>query len=150
MDSVGEGEGGNIWENGIETCRISCMKGVASLGSMHYTGCLGHARPLCPSPTPRVHSNSCPSSWWYHPVISSSDIPFSSHLQSCPESGSFWISQFFTSGSQSIGASASASVLPMNMSWFPLGLTGLISLQSKGLSRVFSSTTIQKQNLNKR
>ena len=88
----------------------------------------------CSSPTPRACSNSRPSSWWCHPTISSSVIPFSSCLQSFPESGSF----SFTSGSQSIGVSASASVLPMNIQdWFPLGLTALISLQSKGLSRVF-------------
>ena len=101
---------------------------------------LQHARP--PPPTPRVYSNSCPLSCWCHPTISFSVIPFSSHLQSFPESGTFPMSQFFASGSQSI--SASASVLPMNIQdWFPLGLTGLISFQSKGLSRVFSNTTVQ-------
>ena len=90
-------------------------------------------------------SNSCPLSWWCHPTILSSVIPFSSCLQSFPASGSFPMSQFFTSGGQSIGVSASASVLPMNIQdWFPLGLTGLVSLQSKGLSRVFSNTTVQK------
>ena len=95
---------------------------------------LQHARPRCPSPTPGVHSNSCPSSWWCHPTISFSVIPFSSHLQSFPGSGPFPMSQFFASGGQSIGASASASLLPMNIQdWFPVGLTGLISLQSKGL-----------------
>ena len=99
----------------------------------------------CPSPTPRAYSDSCPSSQWCHPTISSSVIPFSSRLQSFPASGSFPVSQFFASGGQSIGASASAAVLPMNIQgWFPLGLTGLISLQSKGLSRVFSKTTVQK------
>ena len=99
----------------------------------------------CASPTPGACSNSCPSSQWCHPAISSSIIPFSSCLQSFPASGSFPVSQFFTSGGQSIGVSASASVLPMNsQDWFPLGLTGLISLQSKGLSRVFSNTTVQK------
>ena len=94
----------------------------------------------CPSPTPRACSNSCPSSWWCHPTISSSVIPFSSYFQSCQASGSFPISRFFTSGGQSIrvSASASTSVPPMNIQgWFPLGLTGLISLPSKGLSRVF-------------
>ena len=102
-------------------------------------------RPPCPSPTPRVYSNSCPLSWWCHPTISSSVIPISSCLQSFPASGSFPMSQFFASGDQSIGVSASASVLPMNIQdWFPLGLTGWISLQSKGLSRVFSNTTVQK------
>ena len=106
---------------------------------------LRHARPPCPSPTPGVYSNSCPSSQWCHPTISSCVIPFSSHLQSPPASGSFQMSQFFASGSQSIGVSASASVLPMDIhNWFPLGLTGWISLQSKGLSRVFSNTTVQK------
>ena len=95
-----------------------------------------------PSPTPRAYSNSCPLSWWCHPTILSSVIPFSSHLQSFPASGSFPISQLFTSGGQRIGVSASASVLPMNIQyWFPLGWTGWISLQSKGLSRVFSNTT---------
>ena len=95
--------------------------------------------------TPRTYSNSCPSSQWCHPAISSSVVPFSSCLQSFPESGSFPVSQFFLSGGQSIGASASASVLPVNIQgWFPLGLTGLISLQSKGLSRVFSNTIVQK------
>ena len=99
----------------------------------------------CPSPTPRACSNSCPSSWWCHPTISSSVIPFSSCLQSFPASGSFPKSQFFASGGQRFAASASASVLPMNIQdWFPLGLTGLISLQSKGLSRVFSTSIVQK------
>ena len=106
---------------------------------------LQHARPPCPSPTTRVYSNLCPSSRWCHPAISSSVIPFSSCPQSFPASGSFPVSQFFASGGQSIGVSASASVLPMNIQdWFPLGWTGWISLQSKGLSRVFSSTTVQK------
>ena len=102
-------------------------------------------RPPCPSPTPGVHPNPCPSSRWCHPAISSSFIAFSSCLQSFPASGSFLMSQFFTSRGQSIGASASASVLPMNtQDWSPLGWTGWISLQSKGLSRVFSNTTVQK------
>ena len=106
---------------------------------------LQHTRPPCPSPTPRVYSNSCPLSWWCHPTISSSVIPFFSCLQSFPASGSFQMSQLFTSGSKNIGASGLASVLPMNIQgWFPLGLTCLISLQSKGLSTVFSSTTVQK------
>ena len=103
-----------------------------------------HARPPCPSPTPGVDSNSCPSSRWCSPAISSSGVPFSSCLQSLPASGSFPVSQLFTSGGQSIGVSASASVLPMNtQDWF-LGWTGWISLQSNGLSRVFSNTTVQK------
>ena len=102
-----------------------------------------HARPPCPSPTPRVYSNSCPLSQWCHPTISSSVVSFSSRLQSFPASGSFQMSQLFTSGGQSIGVSASTSVFPMNIQdWFPLGWTGLISLQSKGLSRVFSNTTV--------
>ena len=106
---------------------------------------LQHARPPCPSPTPRVHPNPCPSSWWCHPTISSSVVPFSSHLQTFPKSGSFPMSQLFASGGQSIGVSASTSVLLMNtLDWSPLGWTALISLQSKGLSRVFSNTTVQK------
>ena len=106
---------------------------------------LQHSRPPCPSPAPGVCSNSCPLSWWYCPTISSSVIPFSSCPQSFPASGSSPMSQFFASGGQSIGISASTSVLPMNtQDWFPLGCTGWISLQSKGLSRVFSNTTVQK------
>ena len=100
---------------------------------------LQHARPPCPSPTLGACSNSCPSSQWCHPAISSSVVPFSSCLQSFPASGSFPMSQFFTSGGPSIGALASASVLPVNIQgWFPLGLTGRIFLLSKGLSRIFS------------
>ena len=103
-----------------------------------------HARPPCPSPTPGVRSNSCPSSRWCHPAISSSVVPFSSCPQSLPASGTFPMSQLFAWGGQSIGVSASASVLPMNtQDWSPLGWTGWISLQSKGLSRVFSNTTVQ-------
>ena len=106
---------------------------------------LQHARPPCPSPTPGAYPNSCPSSRWCHSTISSSTVPFSSCLQSFPVSGSFSMSQFFASGGQSTRASALASVLPMKiLDWFPLGLTGFICLQSKGLSRVFSNTTIQK------
>ena len=100
---------------------------------------LQHPRLPCPSPTPKACSNSRPSSWWCHPTISSSVVPFSSCLQSFPASGSFPVSQFFASGGQSIGVSASTSVLPMNIQdWFPLGWTGWISLEFKGLSRVFS------------
>ena len=107
-----------------------------------------HARPPCPSPTPRACSNSCPSSQWCHPAISSSVIPFSSRLQSFTASGSFQMSCFFASGGQSIRVSASASVLPVNIQdWFLLGLTGWISLMSKGLSRVFSNTTAQKPSI---
>ena len=106
---------------------------------------LQHARPPCPSPNSGVHTNSCPSSWWCHPTILSSVIPFSSCPQSFPASGSFQMSQLFTSGGQSIRVSASKSVLPMNtQDWSPLRWTGWISLQSKGLSRVFSNTTVQK------
>ena len=107
---------------------------VQSLSSVRF-----FATPwIAPSPTPRVHSHSHPSSQWCHPAISSSVVPFSSYLESCPASGSFPMSQFFASGGQSIGVSASASFLPMNIQdWFPLGLIGLISKQSKGLSRVF-------------
>ena len=104
-----------------------------------------HVRPPCPSPTPGACSNSYPSNWWCHPTISSSVVRFSSCLQSFPASGSFQMSQFFTSGGQSIGLSDSTSVLPMNtQDWSPLGWIGWTSLQSKGLSRVFSNTTIQK------
>ena len=103
-----------------------------------------HARPPCPSPTPGAYSNSWPLSRWCHPTISFSVIPFSSCPQSFPTSGSFQISQLFTSGSQNIGVSASTSVLPMNaQEWFPLGWTGWISWQSQGLSRVFFNTTAQ-------
>ena len=104
-----------------------------------------HARPPCPSPTPRVYPNPCPSSQWCHPAISSSVIAFSSCPQSLPASGSFPVSQLFTWGGQSIGVSASTSVLSMNtQDWSPLGWTGWIFLQAKGLSRVFSNTTVQK------
>ena len=107
---------------------------------------LQHARFLCPSLSPWVCLNSYPLSWWCHPIISSSVDLFSSYLQSFPVSGSFLMSRLFTSGGQSIGDSASVSVLPMNIwDWFPLGLPGLISLQSKGLSRVVSRTTVWKQ-----
>ena len=100
----------------------------------------------CPLPTPGAYSNSCPLSRWYHPTISSSVVPFSSSLQSFPAAGSFQMSQFFASGGQTIGFSASASVLPVNIQdWFPLGQTGWISLQSKGLSRVFSNTVQKHQ-----
>ena len=106
---------------------------------------LQHARPPCPSPTPGAYSNSCPLHWWCHLTISSSVVPFSSCLQSFPASGSFKMSQIFASGGQNIGVSAATSVLPMNtQDQFPLGWTGWIALQSKGLSRVFSNTTVQK------
>ena len=105
-----------------------------------------HARLPCPLPIPVVYSNSCPLSWWCPPTISSFVVPFSSCLQSFPASTSFQMSQFFTSGGQRTGVSASISVLPMNVQdWFPLRWTGWISLQPKWLSRVFSNTTVQKR-----
>ena len=106
---------------------------------------LQYSRPPCPSSTPRACSNSCPLSRWCHPTISSSVIPFSSCFQSFPASGSFPLNQFFASGGQSTGVSASASILPMNIqNWLLLGQTGLISLLSKELSRIFPNTTVQK------
>ena len=106
---------------------------------------LQHTRPPCPSPTPGAYPNSCPLSRWCHPTISSSVAPFSFCPQSFPASGTFPMSQLLASGGQSIGASASSLVLPRSIKdWFPLGLTSWISLQSKGLSRVFTNTTIQK------
>ena len=109
---------------------------------------LQHVRLPCPSPTLGVYSNSCPSSWWCHPGISSSVVPFSSCPQSFPASGSFQMSQLFASGGPNIGVSASASVLPMKIQdLFALGFTGWISLQSKGLARVFSDTTVQDHQL---
>ena len=116
---------------------------VAQLCPTLWPHGLQHARPLCPSPTPVVYSNSCPLSWWCHPTISSSVIPFSFCLQSCPASGSFPMSWLFASGSQSFGASASASASVLvinNQDWFPLGLAGLISLQSKGLFKSLPPT----------
>ena len=123
----------------ISSDQFSCW--VVS-DSLQHNG-LQHTRPSCPSPNPGVYSNSYPLSQWCHPTILSSVIPFSS--QSFPASGSFQMSQFFVSGGQSIGVSDSASVLSMNIQyWFPLGWTSWISLQSKGLSRVFSNSTVQK------
>ena len=123
----------------LSSVQISCS--VVS-NSLRLHG-LQHTRLPCPTPTPRVYSNSCPLSQWCHPAILSSVVPFSSHLQSFSASGSFQMSQFFASGGQRIGASA--SVLPMNIQdWFPLRWIGWIFLQSKGLSRVFSNTTVQK------
>ena len=127
-------------------CSTSLIIQFSSVAQSCPTLCHGlqHARPPCPSPTPGVYSNSYPLSWWYHPTISSSVVPFSSCLQSFPASGSFQMSQFFTSYGQNIGVSALRSVLSVNIQdWFPLGWTGLIFLQSKGLSRVFSNTTVQ-------
>ena len=112
-----------------------------------WTHGLQQARPPCPSWTAGVYSNSCPLSQWCHPTISSSPVPFSSSLQSFPESGSFQMSQLFTSGGQSIRASASTSVLPMNIQdWFPLGWTGWISLQSKGLSSLLPTPQFKSIN----
>ena len=117
---------------------------VAQLYPTLWRHGLQHARPPCPSPTPRVYSNSCPLSQWCHPTISSSVIPFSSHLQFFSTSRSFPMSQLFASSGQSIGVSSSTAVLPVNIQdWFPLGWAGWISLQSKGLLRIFSNTTIQ-------
>ena len=133
------------WQNSI-SCRlpssVQFSHSVVS-DSLQPHECQ-HARPPSPSPTPGVHSNSCPSSWWCHPAIWSSVIPFSSCPQSLPASESFPMSQLFTWGGQSIGVSASASVLPMNTQDRSLGWTGWTSLQSKGLSRVFSNTTVPK------
>ena len=127
---------GHPWISSVQSLSGVCLFAIPWLQ---------HTSLPCSSPTSRACSNSCPLSPWCHPAISSSVIPFSSRLQSCPASGSFPMSQFFTSGGQSIGISASASVLPMNIQdWFPLGMTGLISLLFKGLSRVFSNTTFQK------
>ena len=126
------------WLNSVQFSRSVMSDSLGPHG-------LQHARPHCPSPTPGIYSNSCPLSWWCHPTILSSVVPFSSCLQSFPASGSLPMSHFFVSLDKIIGPSASASALPMNIQdWFPSGLTALISLQSKGLSRVFSSNTIQK------
>ena len=134
------------------TRKGECLKRIIQFSSVHSVVSDSlrphesqHTRPPCPSPTPGVYSNSCPSSQWCHPGISSSVAPISSCPQSLPASGSFPMSQLFTLGGQRIGVAASASVLPKNtQDWPPLGWTGWISLQSKGLSRVFSNTTAQK------
>ena len=127
----------SIWELSVIQFSLSVMS-----NSLWPHG-LQHTRPPCPSPTPGVYSNSCSSSRWCHPTISSSVVPFYSHFLSFPASGSFQMSQFFASGGQIIGVSASASVFPMNIQdWFPLEWTSWISLQSKGLSRVFSNITV--------
>ena len=131
----------SLKKSSISLVQFSCLVVSDSL----WPHGLQHSRLPCLLPIPGVYSNSCPLSWWCHPTISSSVIPFSSHLQSFSASGSFPVSQFFLSGGQSIGVSASASVLPMNIQdWSPLGRTCWISFQSKGLSRVFSNTTVQK------
>ena len=124
-------------------CSVQFSRSVVS-NSLRPHG-LQHIRLPYPSPTPGAYSNSCPLSRWCHPTISSSVVPFSSHLESFPASGSFQMSHLFASGGQGIGVLASASVLPMNIEdWFPVGWTDWISLQFKGLSRVFSNTTVQK------
>ena len=126
----------------VVMCRFSSVQFSYSVmsNSLRPHG-LQHARLPCPSPTPGVYSNSCALSWWCYPTISSSVIPFSCRHQSFPASGSFPVSQFFSSGDQSIRVSASASVLPMIIQdWSPLGWTGWLSLQSKGLSRALSNT----------
>ena len=131
--------------NLLSTNNVSVQFSRSVMSDSLWRHGLQHARSPCPSPTPRVYSHSCPMSWWCHPTISSSVIIFSSSLQSFPATGSCPMSQLFASGGQSIGVSTSASVLPMNIQdWFPLGWTGWSSLQSKGLSRVFSNTTVQK------
>ena len=134
----------NMWSNNPWTYISVQFSGSVVSNSLQPHE-LQHARLPCPSPTPGVYSNSCPLSQWRHPTISSSVTLFSSRLQSFAASGSFPMSQFFASGGQSIGVSASTSVLSMNIQdWFPLGWTGLISLQFKGLLKVFSNTTVQK------
>ena len=133
------------WSRTLEIsshCSVQLSRSVMSNSLRHHG--LQHARLPCPSPTPGACWNSCPSSWWSHPTISSSVVPFFC-LQPFPASGSFSMNHFFASGGQSIEASSSASVLPMDVQvWSPLGWTGWISLQPKGLSRVSSITTVQK------
>ena len=134
-----------IYVSGLDLSIISRQFSRSVMSDSLWLHGLHHTRLPCPSLSPTVCSDSCPLSQWCYPTISSSVIPFSSCLQCFPASGPFPMSWFFASGGQSTGASASASVLPMNIQdWFPLRLIGLISLQSKGLSRVFSNTTIQK------
>ena len=138
-------KGGNAFLKlrSIDEDMVSVQSGRSVLTDSLWPHGLQHARLPCPSPAPGACSNSCPLSWRCHPTISSSVISFSSCLQFFPASWSFLMSQFFASGSQNIGASS--SVLPMTIQdWFPLELTGLISLQSRGLSRVFSNTSVQK------
>ena len=133
------------WELLLKTVRVTSHFSCSVMSDSLWPNGLQRAMPPCPSPTPGVYSNLRSLSQWCHPTISSSVVPFSSNLQSFPGSGSSQMSQFFISGGQNIGVSASASVLTMNTKdWSPLGWTGWISLQSKGLSRVFSNTTVQK------
>ena len=146
LQSMGSGRVGHDWSDLAAAAAAQSYWGQFSCSVMSdslWPHGLQHARTPCPLST-RVYLNSCPLSQWCHPIISSSVVPFSSCLQSFLASGSFQMSQFFPSGGQSIGVSASSSVLPMNIqNWFPLGLTGWVSLQSKGLSRVFSNTIVQ-------
>ena len=143
----GEGKGYWLQYSGLENSMGCIVHGAAKRSDSLRPHESQHARPPCPSPTPGVHSNSCPSSLWCHPAILFSVVPFSCP-QSLPASDSFPISQLFSSGSQSTGVSASASILPMNtQDWSRLEWTSWISLQSKGLSRVFSNTTVQKHQL---
>ena len=131
----------DVWQKLTQLSSVQFSHSVVS-NSLGSHG-LQHARLPCLSPTPGACSILCPSSWWFHPTISSSVVPFSSCLQSFPASGSFPTSQLFASSGQNIGVSASASVLSMNIQdWFPLGWTGWISLQSEGFSTVFSNTTV--------
>ena len=133
----------HIYQKSLFNCSVQFSLSVVSDSLWSHEP--QHARLPCPSPSPGVHPNPCPSCWWCHPTISSSVVPFSSCPQSFPASGSFQMSQLSASGGQRIGVSASTSVPPMNtQDWSPLGWTGWISLQSKGLSRVFSNTTVQK------
>jgi len=152
MDPVGEE---NSEANNLEILCSTYFLFLSSISSVQFSHSVvsnslwphepQHARPPCPLPTPGIYPNPCPLSRWCHPTISSSVVPFPSCPQSFPASGSFQMSQLFSSGGQSIGVSASTSVLPMNtQDWSPLGWTGWISLQSKGLSRGFSNTTVQK------
>ena len=142
IDSILKAETLLCQQRSVQFSSVQSLNHVWLFGTLWRTQ---HAKLPRLSPTPRACLNSCPLSRWCHPTISSFVVPFSSWLQSFPASGSFLMSQFFESGGQSIGASASAPVLPMNIQdWFPLELNGLISLQFKGLSRVFSNTTVQK------
>ena len=133
-----------LWMESLDASQISSIQSLSYV-QLSVTQWQQHARPPFPSPTPGVYPNSHPSCQWCHPTIASSVVPFSSCPQSFAASGSFQMSQLFASGGQSIGVSASTSVLPMNtQDWSPLGGTAWISLQPKGLSRVFSNTTVQK------